>query len=329
MSVLQDLVRAKVSELGPEEAALFFDVSPLRAKQWRDGSKVISLNAVERCFDPTQFVETKPVEANWEGRQVAVCLPVYREFHPLAMFALLALFDRNKMRCFMQCGDAFVAHSRNALTAQFLDSEAEWSFWMDSDIIPPIGNAGWFNRTSGFALGDKFAGIHTINRLLSHNKSLIGGVYYGRAPGGGKPLYSEAFHDPGEEKWIRSGPHDKVKPTKWVAAGCTLIHRKVFEDIVTKFPHLKGQWWSSSEHDTVLKTSEALQALDGGNTAAAIEALKAGKAASDRNSKLGMGEDVQLCVRAAQVGHQPHVDCAILAAHVGGAVYGTSKPKMM
>lgn len=326
--ILQDLVRAKIQEIGTEAAAGFFGVSEARIKQWLTGSKPINLPAVEKVFDPEKFSQQKPVDAAWSGRQVAICLPVYREFHPLTNFCLMALLEREKMRVFTLSGDAFIAHCRNSLTAQFLDSETEWSFWLDSDLIVPIGNAGWFTRTTGFVMPDKFASFHTINRLMSHGKTLVGGVYYGRAPNGGKPLYSEAYHDAAEEKWIRSGPHDKIKPTRWIAAGCLLAHRKVFEDISAKFPHLHGHWWSSSEHDLVVKAKEAAAVLENANSpfdARARDAhalLKLGLATSERNSKMGMGEDVQLCIRAQQAGHTPHVDCGLLCGHVGGAVYG-------
>jgi hypothetical protein len=38
---------------------------------------------------------------------------------------------------------------------------------------------------------------------------------------------------------------------------------------------------------------------------------------STRNSQLGMGEDVQFCIRAAQAGHQPHVDLGVMCGHLG------------
>jgi len=47
-------------------------------------------------------------------------------------------------------------------------------------------------------------------------------------------------------------------------------------------------------------------------------ALKQAKA----NSVLGAGEDVQFCTRAAQAGHQPHVDLGVVCAHVGGMAFG-------
>ena len=52
-SYLQSLVVHKIREIGHEKAAELFGVSVQLVKQWENGSKAISLSAVEKVFDLT------------------------------------------------------------------------------------------------------------------------------------------------------------------------------------------------------------------------------------------------------------------------------------
>ena len=53
----------------------------------------------------------------------------------------------------------------------------------------------------------------------------------------------------------------------------------------------------------------------------AYEMLEAAATDARTSSTLGMGEDVQFCIRAAQAGHQPHVDFALRCGHIGWKIY--------
>jgi hypothetical protein len=263
------------------------------------------------------------------SKSIAVLLPFYKAVHPQTAFCITALFDHSRMKMFMNYGDAFVAHARNELARRFLNSECEWSMWFDDDVVMPIGNASWYNRTTNFGFMDKFAGLHTIDRLMSHGKTIVGGLYFGRTPTG-KPMYAEGMANRVEEIAARRGPQDVVKPTKWVATGCLLVHRSVYEDISKRWPHLDDQWFSSSEHDVISAVDEALKILHTGpanfateaQIKSAIEVLGHGRNLSSKYSRTGCGEDVQFCQRALQVGHQPHVDLGLVCGHVGSACYG-------
>lgn len=332
MSYLTDLVKAKIQELGPEASAEFFGVTPRQIGQWANNSKQVSLAAVEKVFDPEKFkVPVAPLSAEWEGRRVAICLPAYKSFHPHMAFCIFSLLDRAKMRLFLLSGDALIAHTRNSLAKQFLDSEAEYSYWQDDDLLVPIGNADWFRRTTGWTwMPEKFAGLHTINRLMSHGKTCVGGTYFGRTEKA-KPMFAEGFHDFKEDAWIRQGPHDKLKPTRWFGFGCSLVHRNVFHDIVAKYPQLQGHWFSTSEHDVVARSKEALAVLNDSNVTPearvqkASELVSSGLKLSEHNAKLGTGEDIIFLHRAAQAGHQPFIDCGLLCAHIGNKAYGPKR----
>ena len=83
---------------------------------------------------------------------------------------------------------------------------------------------------------------------------------------------------------------DEVVPVDWVATGCMLVHRTVFEDIQKKYPELKGK--------TPTGAFNFFQPIDDGS-----------------------GEDVSFCRRAKASGHQAHIDLGLPVFHVGYKVY--------
>jgi len=340
MSYLRELVHQKIRSFpSMGEAANFFDVSETLVRQWDTGSKPIPLIAVERVFD----VESLPgaaeaQEARWEGKQVAFLLPAYKASNPRTQFAITAMFDRQKHAAMSMFGDAFIAHTRNQLADNFLKSKLEWALTIDDDMIVPFGNAQLFRNYTHWNLPDSFAGLNTVNRLLSHGKTLVGGLYFGRHAAS-KPVYCEGHNDPIEEAYARKAPYDLIKPTRWIGTGCLLIHRSVFLDIENRFPHLArnkegnfGHWFTSSEHDLRAAATETLRVLNDGSADPAARLEKArelmakGEALSRQHSPLAVGEDVIFCNRAAQAGHIAHVDMGLLCGHVGEFCYGPRKP---
>lgn len=268
-----------------------------------------------------------------ENRRVLIALPWYRTAHPLTTVALLNLFQRDTMSIIVSYGDAFIAHARNKLATKFLASKFEWMLMLDDDMIPPCGNAQWFNEQTSLNLPEWSAGANTIERLISHGKTLVGTTYFGRSKGAAA-VFAEGKHR--SDELLRTGPRNEIIPTKWIGTGCLLFHRTVFEDIEKKFPHLSrnanngtGQWFTSSEHDLHHAVREAIVTLTPGapgsvrmhTEEAALKILEAGLHRSDVHSSLGMGEDVQLCVRATQAGHIPHVDLGLWAGHSGPFCY--------
>lgn len=288
----------------------------------------------EDIFDP----EDIPASPMFEGKKVCIVAPWYKSSEPRTAFSIMALLDRSKTAVMLDFGDAFIAHSRNKLADQFLSSNMEWMLTIDDDMVVPFGNAGIFRSFTGFRSPDKFAGLNTIDRLLSHGKTLVGALYFGRWKHG-KPVYAEGAESKNEEAFVRRGPHDMCKPTRWVGTGCMLIHRTVFTAIEKQFPHLArradgkgGNWFTSSEHDLNEGVTEALRIIDAGEdidegvTMRRVEeVLRGAQHRSKRFSGLGVGEDVVFCHRAAQSGHQPHVDLGLVCGHTGSFCYGPEK----
>lgn len=277
-------------------------------------------------------------------KRVMIVLPWLKVTNPVTAFCVANLIDKRRTSTVLNFGDSFVAHSRNKCADIFLQSDAEYMLTIDDDMVVPFGPAGaeWYNQQTGFNLPKEFASLNAMDRLLSHGKTLVGGLYWGRNCYGAA-LYNEAAANPTEAEFARKAPHDLIKPTRWVATGCLLVHRTVFEDIEKRFPLLArvqngegGNWFSSSEHNIMSVVDQTIKMLSSGvmtgeKALRALSLLEEGTAHARRNSSLGMGEDVAFCVRAKEAGHQAFVDLGLVLGHLGQCCYGPrntqAKPK--
>lgn len=266
------------------------------------------------------------------AKRVLIVTPWQKMVSPVTAFCVAQLSDRRRTATALHYGDAFVAHSRNSCADVFLASECEWMLTVDDDMIVPFGDAAWFKQFTGFEFPEKFLAWNTIDRLMSHGKTLVGALYFGRykkAP----PMYNEGAANPKEAEYAKRGPYDLCKPTRWVGTGCMLIHRSVFEAIEKTFPRLArgangkgGQWFTSTEA-SVLRDLDAVRAqltgksLDGTVAYSVLQGLEGVSSRAAHENPLGTGEDVSFCLRAAACGHQPHVDLGLRAGHIGYHVY--------
>lgn len=291
-------------------------------------------------IDPIPTVSPQSVRVF--DKKVMIMLPWYKSASPITAFAVAQLHDKRRTVSALNWADAFLVHSRNALVDIFLKSNLEWCLQIDDDMVLNFGNAEWFRAYTGWhSYPEPFASFNTIDRLLSHGKSLVGATYFGKHKFA-NPVYSEGSN-PKESEYVRKGPYDICKPTRWVGTGCLLAHRSVFEDIEKKFPNLRrspdgrgGQYFTSSEHhamDHIRRIREMLSVgpMDGPKAMKAFEMIIAAEAEGKAKSSLGQGEDVCMCIRAKESGHQPYVDLGLFAGHVGNCVYGpyntSLKPK--
>jgi len=223
------------------------------------------------------------------GRDIFVGFPCYKTTNPVTAFALIAMaldFGKDKIRFDMSIGDAMIYHSRNKIAQKFLETDAKWLLMIDDDIIPCIGRPNWMKSTVPNArnMNDAPLQRHALQRLIGANKTLIGGAYFGRQEGA--PLMcSDRSLEPKARAY-----QDEVAPVDWVATGCMLVHRKVFQDIEEKYPELKSPI-PNGEFDYFHPINSAT------------------------------GEDVSFCKRAKESGHQPYIDLGLPVFHVGYKVY--------
>ena len=223
------------------------------------------------------------------GRDIFVGFPCYKTTNPVTAFAMIAMaldFGKDKIRFDMSIGDAMIYHSRNKIAHKFLETDAKWLLMIDDDIIPCIGRPNWMRSTvtSTRNVPDAPLQRHVLQRLIGANKTLIGGAYFGRQEGA--PLMcSDQSLVPKARAY-----QDEVAPVDWVATGCMLVHRKVFDDIKEKYPELNSPI-ANGEFDYFHPINSVT------------------------------GEDVSFCKRAKAAGHQPHIDLGLPVFHVGYRVY--------
>lgn len=225
----------------------------------------------------------------WEGKDICLCLPQYNRVHPLYMFSIMAMWDRTKMRLEQRSSDSMIARSRNHLAKRFLDSGCTWSIWFDDDMIFPFGNAGiYYTHLNGPRhIPHEFLGVHTINRLISWGKTVVGGMYWDRR-GSGRLIAG------GNAPILNPIPSNTLAAVKFVGTGCLAVHRQVYLDIMKKFPEVKNEDAPGNES---------------GFFAPIL----------DESGRM-MGEDESFAWRATESGHPSYLDLGLICGHVGDAV---------
>lgn len=267
-------------------------------------------------------------------KKVLVVFPWWKQVCPITSFCVTQIVDRRRTSSVLNFGDAFVAHSRNTCADIFLQTDLEWFLTIDDDMVIPFGHPEWFKAHTGFDdFPPEFLGLNALDRLMGHQKSLVGALYFGRHRNG-PPVYCEGSSNAQEAAYARRAPMDLIKPTKWVGTGCMLVHRSVFEDIEKKFPILRrggdgkgGHWFTSTEVSLlqdIITIRDKLQgkSLTGEDAYGAMAALESALSRAKAENTFGVGEDVSFCLRAAAAGHQPYVDMGLVCGHLGTSCFG-------
>lgn len=248
----------------------------------------------------------------------------------MMLMSLMHDLGRDKVRYYQELGDAMIYHARNKLAKYFLEfTKCEWSLWFDDDMIAPIGRAGWYkfigNLPSQFP--DDFAGVNTVERLLSHGKTVVGGTYFGRQRTG--RLVSSAFavhHIDRAARTFQPGLFE----VDWIGTGCLLVHRSVFEDIQKAFPEL-GPTNGFDYNEPVIQWADSvgnLYAAPGPDLLPQIVDYRPAHAPARDHwdfflPKPGQGEDVSFCERARLSGHKVYLDTGVQCLHVGYNCWGS------
>lgn len=266
--------------------------------------------------------------------KVTIALPWMKIVSPLTAFSVAQLMDKRRTASMLSWGDSFVAHSRNHCVDEFLKTDSEWLAMFDDDMVFPFGNAKWYRAFTGWEwYPEPFASFNAIDRLMSHKKSVVGGLYFGRHESG-PPVTAIGASNSKAAEYMRKGPHDEIMSTGWVGTGAILIHRQVFEDIEKKFPQLaRGpngegiQVFTSSEHellDGIKRVHSMLSegVMDSMKAMRAYEMIDGLLTKTRHTSPHGVGEDVIFGRRATQAGHEVFVDLGLVCGHIGHKIFG-------
>lgn len=238
-------------------------------------------------YTPPEWGKKK---AKWEGRDVCICIPIYKPIPYETYFTHMAMAMKYKQGMMLEARgrDSMIARSRNHLAKRFYNSGATWSIWFDSDMAFPMGHAGIYSTLTGMKnLPENLASLNTIERLISHGKTMMGGCYWdrngsGKLIAGGMPIMAPI-------------PSDRIIPMGFVGTGCLAVHRQVYVDILAKFP-------------------EVLSADSLGNESGFFTPIQ--------TPQRMLGEDESFAKRATDSGHPTYLDLGLICGHVGEAIHG-------
>lgn len=283
-----EFIREKVRSQG-ENAAAILGATQEEVTDFLNSNGKLSKKGLSVFLKGAELFLVPKSEELWKGRDVHFCLPWYKHSCPWTTFCLMGVWDKTTMRLDMRPDDAMIARSRNQLAKRFLRSDAKWSVWIDDDMVFPFGHAGLYIQITGMKhLPHKFAGLNTIERLLSWNKTIVGGCYWDRK-GSGKLIAG------GDQSLTTPIPWDTLYPARFCGTGVLAVHRQVFEDIAKKFPETMS--------DTSL-----------GNEAGFFTPIN--------TPQRMLGEDEAFGWRAKEAGHPSYLDLGLICGHSGEVLHG-------
>lgn len=306
---LHKLVQDKIKQLGMAEAGKFF-ADPLSGKTksvgtmhaWTHSPDRIPAWAAQRAYDDvytSSLVIPSGDEIPWNGEGVTILWPVYRTTNPRTAFCVTVLMKkyREKVNLFTMEYTG-VVHARNTLATKFMkQSKAEWSLWIDDDMLLPIGAPNVYNGKWKANLGSSFASMDIIERLTKHGRDVVSALYSQKETGG-RAVYHKALVDDNESSYARNAPKDELRDAGlYVGMGATLIHRRVYEAIEQRFPEVVPN-----------NPSEPYRYFTPTLDQRSISA-----------------EDVAFCHRARACGFSLHVDLGCVCGHEGMATYWPHK----
>lgn len=250
-----------------------------------------------RLVGETNLIEVLKaiLEGKW-SRRVLMLVPTYENINPHVMFAMMAQLRKQPWLGFEYEHNTVIQRARNLLAQRFLASEAEWSWWVDADTIPPFKSPGFFYARLGADpkfIKPEFFDVMALERLGAASKSIVGAVYQQRKDTLDSLMVIQPHLHPRNDAdvqlvrdLLREGPQNRVIEVDYVATGCALVHRSVYTDIMAKFPERagkgEGEPFDFFGHDVGVG-----------------------------------GEDIAFCHLARESGHKSHLDLGLWCGHLG------------
>jgi hypothetical protein len=260
---LTKLILDHIWELGGEDSEdcqKYYDRSNQTLRNWCRNPAVIPLGAVLKFLDKRPGIKEdlgEQLEPHFSANGFEGWTQSLPNRGKTSVVVCAAVLDRPTLPFFWTClylakkyelgfdvqADTMIVRSRNMLAQRFLKSNAEWSLWLDSDIAAPIANPEWFKWiTASTTLSDDLNRHDVLQKLQSHNKAIVGGVYAARRYHGALVMQPEIRPRSHEDKLLcndlRKGITRGMQEVEWIGFGCALVHREVFLEIQRRFPDL-------------------------------------------------------------------------------------------
>jgi hypothetical protein len=303
---LAEAVRSKIKELGVAEASRFYGVSTGTISNWLNKNTSPSIAAVEATLDALPVKEEAVHEAEpnltmWEGRKVAILLPVYREFHADTHFTLFANYIKygpSKIALLPPQKRTVIHEGRNHLIHRAMKTDAESFIMCDSDMVLPFGEGGFFNQNWGAKIPLRCGNHNSISRIMAHGKEagIVGALYFGRHRKGSAQC-SIGFEQPEKNAMLRRHEQHGLIRTGWVGTGFIKIERWVIEKLKSE--------------------------IDSGKFPDALPITPDRPYGYFSPIRVGVGEDVSFGRRAEEVGIASYVDADLECLHMGDEAFGS------
>lgn len=211
-------------------------------------------------------------------KDVLICIPSYSN-HPLLNCVGEAMEAKNNPACVVgdiqwYNGDSLVSRSRNKLAKMFLDTDYKYLMFIDDDIA--------------------FSWSH-INKLRSHDKHIVGGIYCK------KKLMPEPVMN------TRIGSDGPLQVMREIGTGFMMIRRDVFGAM--------KEWY---REDSYKADTDEPNGIYHDYFRVGVPSWTKAKPTDPGRY---LSEDYYFCQSAAQIGIKTHLDGSIIVGHHGQAVY--------
>ncbi len=303
---LKGKVRDKIESLGVKEAAKFYGVSIGTVSNWATGKTSPSVDAVELTLSdlPDILPKESKEKTMWDGREVALLMPCYKTMNPdthFTLFANYAHYGPQKIAMPKPLKGTCIWEARNRMVDNAYNKMPEVKKYamVDDDMILPFGYPDHFNGLFKSKMPASLAGQHAFSRLMSHgeDKGIVGALYFGRHDAGRAQCEWGFLNHLGQEKDLREGKYNGLVPMMWVGTGLIRIQRWVIEAMRKEIDN--GRWPECKPADES-KWYGYFTPI-----------------------KVGIGEDVSFCKRAAEIGIKSYLDAGLVCLHAGEANYGS------
>jgi len=209
------------------------------------------------------------------------------------LYRAISSSGKHQVRLFFNENDSLISRIRNVHMSEFYHHYPECDYFMSIDSDLEIVNS--------------FSDNNIFNKLVSHDKEFVGGLYAVKKPG---VVRCSSIASSGVTPEFDSG----LAEMKWLSSGCWCIKRSAVEKMIKAYPDLEYD----GDDNVVGKKIYGLYTP-------MIYDLKEGDFPEGYNISLPfkkyLSEDWSYCQRWKAIGGQIFADTSIVLRHIGKMQY--------